>query len=329
VVLDEDNRDGINGSDHLEELAANCGGLPDTLTAITGNGKHLYFQHPGITVKNSTGQLARGVDVKADGGYVVAPPSLHKNGNRYCWEDPEQAVAALPDWLLAKITTRNEEEKNTTQAMELIPFIDSQIISEGSRDTTLFKFACELRGQQAKERDEIEAILLDYNEARCQPPMERADVRRIADSVCKYPAEMNTRKRDKQMEQRPTLPWFPFNTREWRADPNIMLMDDAQTGWCIRLIVCAWERRGYLPADMNKLWKLAGASSKKVFERRCELVLAAYEVVIMDGEYLLRHSMLADLYVTKEGVVAEKVKAAKNSVAQRAHLKAHRLIGTG
>jgi len=61
-------RGDVCGGDNLSELAADFGGLPDTLTAITGNGKHLYFQHPGGMVKNSTGKLAYGVDVKADGG---------------------------------------------------------------------------------------------------------------------------------------------------------------------------------------------------------------------------------------------------------------------
>jgi hypothetical protein len=43
----------------------------------TGNGRHIYYRHPGGTVKNSAGQLGVGLDVRADGGYVVAAPSRH------------------------------------------------------------------------------------------------------------------------------------------------------------------------------------------------------------------------------------------------------------
>ena len=137
VVVDVDNRDGVCGGDNLAELAANFGGMPDTLTAITGNGKHLYFQHPGGTVKNSTSKLAYGVDVKADGGYVVAPPSLHADGKRYHWEDASKPLAALPDWLLTKVTMK-KEETNTTQIIEHNPFIDAPTVNEGERNDTLY-----------------------------------------------------------------------------------------------------------------------------------------------------------------------------------------------
>jgi hypothetical protein len=310
VVVDLDNRDGANGSDNLAELAACLGELPKTLTSITGNGKHLYFQHPGGTVKNSTGRLAYGLDLKADRGYVVGPPSLHADGRRYQWEDATMPVAELPDWLLNRINTKEEEVMLTAQDSEHSPFTESLIIHEGIRNNTLYKLGCALRGQEAKEQDEIADILLDYNKAMCQPPLEPTEVMAIAHSACQHPAAVSTGKSGKRMEQSP-LYWFPLNTREWRADPNIMLMDDAQTGWCIRLMVFAWEQQGYLPADMNKLWKIAGAKSKKVFERRCDLVLAAYEDLVIDGRHLLRHSVLADQYVMKKELVAQKIKAAR------------------
>jgi hypothetical protein len=58
-----------------------------------------------------------------------------------------------------------------------------------------------------------------------------------------------------------------------------MLMDDRQTGWHIRLLALAWHGGGFLPADMDKLWKFARAKSKKAFEKDCALVFAAYELI--------------------------------------------------
>jgi putative DNA primase/helicase len=75
LVVDTDNSGGEHGSENLSALTANVGGMPETLTAITGSGEHLYFQHPGISVKNSTGKLAEGVDIKADGGYAHLAPA--------------------------------------------------------------------------------------------------------------------------------------------------------------------------------------------------------------------------------------------------------------
>lgn len=86
VVLDIDPRHG--GDDALAELEARHGKLPDTPRVLTGGGgSHIYFRHPGkISIPNSVSKIAPGIDVRGDGGYVIAPPSVHPNGNRYLWE---------------------------------------------------------------------------------------------------------------------------------------------------------------------------------------------------------------------------------------------------
>ena len=69
----------------------------------TGSGWHGYFAHPGTDVPNSAGRLGEGLDVRGEGGYVVAPPSLHGSGRRYRWIRPQRAAGdlpPLPGWLL-------------------------------------------------------------------------------------------------------------------------------------------------------------------------------------------------------------------------------------
>lgn len=52
----------------------------------TTKGFHLYYRYPaGLNIRNSASKIAPGVDIRGNGGYVVAPPSLHKSGNQYTW----------------------------------------------------------------------------------------------------------------------------------------------------------------------------------------------------------------------------------------------------
>jgi len=83
-VVDVDPRHG--GDIFLDELEAEHGPLPHTVEYQTGGGgRHIYFKWPGKRVKCSTGQIASGIDIKGDGGYVILPPSDHKSGNTYNW----------------------------------------------------------------------------------------------------------------------------------------------------------------------------------------------------------------------------------------------------
>ncbi|CAM3430918.1 bifunctional DNA primase/polymerase [Stackebrandtia soli] len=105
VVVDVDPRSG--GAATLAELLA-AGLLPPTLTARTGSGGvHLYYAHPGGTIRSGAGALGPGVDVKADKGYVVVPPS--RIGERaYVWADggPDSVpVTTMPVALLDRLTT--------------------------------------------------------------------------------------------------------------------------------------------------------------------------------------------------------------------------------
>ena len=88
------------------------------------------------------------------------------------------------------------------------------------------------------------------------PPMDEAEVISIVESVCQHPAEVSTNKSGKRLENSP-LYWFQFNTREWFSNQDIAMMNAEQTGWYIRLKAFAWDQGGFLPADHDKLSKLA------------------------------------------------------------------------
>ncbi len=71
-------------------------GLSSPVTALTGNGKQLFFADTEARLKNSVKKLAPGMDTRGEGGYVVVPPSLHPNGKRYAWQSSPLRRSLLP-----------------------------------------------------------------------------------------------------------------------------------------------------------------------------------------------------------------------------------------
>jgi len=101
IVIDVDPRHGGRAS--LKQLEQEHGSLPDTVESVTGGGgRHLYFAHPGGEIHNRT-NIKPGIDLRGDGGCIVAPPSIHPSGKPYRWKKGhapgEIALASLPDWL--------------------------------------------------------------------------------------------------------------------------------------------------------------------------------------------------------------------------------------
>jgi hypothetical protein len=178
VVLDVDPRHG--GSESLAELEVRRL-LPPTARTVTGSGgQHIFFAHPGGRVGNSTGKLGAGLDVKADGGYIVAPPSLHASGRHYQWAaHPDHTpLSGLPGGLLELLTgVRTGERASNPGTGAPIP--------RGQRNVTLTRLAGALRRHGMTEAA-IAAALQVVNSERCAPLLPETEVRRIASSVARY-----------------------------------------------------------------------------------------------------------------------------------------------
>jgi len=102
VVVDVDPAHG--GRDSLSALRSKGVQLPRTLYARTGGGGwHLFYAHPGRHVANATGHLGSvtltGIDLRGDGGYVVAAPSGHHSGCRYTWASGPETLAVMPAFI--------------------------------------------------------------------------------------------------------------------------------------------------------------------------------------------------------------------------------------
>ena len=126
-VLDIDVADGKAGDDTLAELERINGALPETCTAITGSGGgHMFFTYPteGDPVRNDAARrLGHGLDVRGDGGFVVAAPSIHPvTGRAYEWDVglPDD-VADAPAWLLKLVTEIPDQNEAPMRPRELGP----------------------------------------------------------------------------------------------------------------------------------------------------------------------------------------------------------------
>jgi len=170
-VIDVDD----DGGEH--ELCK-LGVLPDTVEAITARGRHIYFRMPKVQIGNSANKIAPHVDCRGDGGYVLAPPSMHPSGKRYCWSvDSGSTFADAPDWLLNRLTDRPRDKKVDVSGL----MADAP---EGERNDRIARIA----GHLLRHRVHVEmtaSLLLAWNRQHCTPPLDDDEVLRTIESICK------------------------------------------------------------------------------------------------------------------------------------------------
>ena len=174
--------DGLDAEVELRRLEAEHGEIPSTIEAITARGRHVYFRSPEIPVRNSVSKIAPGIDVRGDGGYVLAPPSIHPTGRRYEWSvDCASSLAAGPAWLLDKISPPADGAMSALPPEAWRELVTSGAV-EGTRDNTIAKLAGHLLRRRIDPFVALE-LLQSWNLTKCVPPLPAADIERIVDSV--------------------------------------------------------------------------------------------------------------------------------------------------
>ncbi len=173
VVIDFDARNG--GLETFDEIKAT---LPETLKVNTSDGGfHLYYQC-NQTVKCGVNVLGKGVDVKADGGYVVAPPSIHPSGEQYSFANWGVEIAILPDEILEKLISNKVKKPSKAK-------LKDGKISMGERNNSLLSYAGFLR-RKGHDEDFILAALEQLNTEACTEPLSDEEVENIVNSVMRY-----------------------------------------------------------------------------------------------------------------------------------------------
>jgi len=194
VVIDCDVKDDINGISNFDNYIKDKNiTLPNTLTATTGRGgKHYYFRSKSSNIKSGTNIFDKGIDIRANGGFIIAPPSLHPNGNRYSW-DNDFMIADLPielENLIIEI--QNPTKTNNTKSKKAIPNIKNYNelvnIETGERNETLFRLSSKLIESGLCYKAILEAINIE-NKLKCIEPLSEEEITNIVNSSYKYKSD--------------------------------------------------------------------------------------------------------------------------------------------
>ncbi len=188
LILDCESQSSWLADDPDKQMELACG--PMALTAR--GGRHFYFRQPeGRAWRGTAGRIARYVDTRADGGYVVVPVSVLEGDRAYLWADgmaldePPEDLPEPPTWLIAILDDLSRE---TFPSGDRVASENANVIPEGTRNTTLTSLAGSMR-RVGMSQSEILAALLQANADRCVPPLTTSEVARIAESIARYPPD--------------------------------------------------------------------------------------------------------------------------------------------
>jgi putative DNA primase/helicase len=186
VVLDIDPRHG--GDQSLALLEKEHGALPKTLWWKTGGGgRHILFAYPkdGLPLPNSISKIGHGIDVRGDGGFIVAPPSRHASGGSYSFPNKDilkTPLAEIPRWLLVAMRKDSLVLPSRTSGCQSAQALVSGKVIEGQRNMTIARLAGVLLSRKVPTKF-CHELLLAFNDARCTPPLSSNEVASVINSI--------------------------------------------------------------------------------------------------------------------------------------------------
>jgi hypothetical protein len=179
VVVDFDSEEAIR--------FANEKGLLDTVVVKTGRGLHAYYRYPeNQQVGNSVNIMGMKIDIRGDNGYVIAPPTVHPNGQRYQFLQGK-AIGEIPLRELPEIFLTAGSNGN---GAKLTPLKDLyKGVGEGERNNSLARLVGSWLNDGLSYEECLRMALL-WNSQNV-PPMEESEVERTVKSVFKTHKKYN------------------------------------------------------------------------------------------------------------------------------------------
>ena len=169
----------IDAPEALGHLQAEDLTLPTTASATTGRGEHLWYSTGGATVTNRVAVFPN-IDIRAKGGFVVAPPSIHPSGALYEWRTSldRATIAECPGWLLARLTATS---RRAAQSVDDWIRTITEPVPEGQRNETLARVSGLLLRRLPPQLAAEMAVC--WAKVRLVPPLPDREVRRTIESI--------------------------------------------------------------------------------------------------------------------------------------------------
>ncbi len=170
----------VDGPEGRKTLQEGKYQLPPTrINSTGGGGWHYIYKYPGFECRNfarKAGEtLLPGVDFRGDGGYIVAPPSVHRTGQNYCWAVDDTTISEAPEWLLQLIRQQGTRGRITADEWR-------ESITEGRRNEELTRRAGSLLAKGIPWEEAL-TMLQAWNQDHCKPPLPEKEVQVIVKSI--------------------------------------------------------------------------------------------------------------------------------------------------
>ncbi len=156
AVIDLDGPTGLDSGSSLK--------LSSNLEVVTGRGKHLYYQMPNI-LQNKV-RLFPGLDIRGEGGYVLAPPSKHESGVVYAWNgDWTASLLEFPQSILSSEPPRPSLGVRPTNVVPSDVWVRNTLdnLTDGTRHQSFLRVAGYLHAKKLSD-DRIFDFLKPYAE---------------------------------------------------------------------------------------------------------------------------------------------------------------------
>ncbi len=305
------------------------GGEWNTFTVETPRGAHLYFQHPGFPVKNSAGDLAKGIDIRGDGGFVVGPGSHHRSGGHYriAHDGPiAEAPAFLLEWLRARpasaevqiypgdVTGPERDRRRYIYASYLVTC--PPCVANAGGDATLFKvvqygaYDLQLPGADVLE------LVREHFDPRCSPPWGDELEARVMHKV-RSAKESSTRERREPWPE-DIQPIFqpvaaPDDSGDARSASPASPLGETWGGWDVPVVPPVYLLEGLIPEGKVCTFFAEGGSVKSWAAFALAIAVSAGETwlgrAVQQGRVLIldyedgRHEFQRRMKILRGGVL--------------------------
>ena len=216
--------------------------LPPTIVAKTGgDGQHHFYRHPlNISIGNATGLFPK-IDFRGDGGYVVAPPSMHQSGNRYEWllDFDDGNLADIPEWLLKQLS----HDRGSSYIKEIV-----QGVSQGTRNESATVMVGKLiHYLPSHEWEALAWPMMQTWNGLNKPPLDKKELRSTYESII----GRENKKEHKPEQTLRILQWKEFDQVKF-PEAKWLIKDLIPTGTVTIIAAPSGEKKTWIGMEMSR-----------------------------------------------------------------------------